>query len=292
MSRILIVFLLFYSPLNAQLGKYNVTVTSTMSPPGPISVGQNVQFCVTVDDFNECAVAWFDGLQIEFVGFAPVSYDSDPGFFWLNSIQSTDEPPGWLGWSYDWSGNPNQTWNDYGEPGSGPWTFCFTLQATSTSQNVDVFVWSDYDTGGWGNGCGTAGDPDGPYNIWNSIVLPVILREFKAECDFIEWIVDGEINNKEFILEYSYNGEDWDIYKRLEGRGTSNSSKRYFTLNEKQGLSYWRLQQVDYDGNKEILGIEVSECESLNNECIYFNILGQEVTETYPGLKYKICTNE
>ena len=123
-------------------------------------------------------------------------------------------------------------------------------------------------------------------------VLPVELNEFTADCNYITWSVLSETNNEKFILDHSTDGENWTKYKEFPGQGTSSIQKTYFTLNEKQDLSYWRLQQVDYDGNKEILGIKVSECESLNKECVYFNILGQEVTETYPGLKYKICTNK
>lgn len=285
-----IILTLFCLTGHSQLGKYDVTVTSTITPPGPWLIGDNVQFCVTVDNFNECNVAWFDGLQVEFVGFSPVSYDSDPGVSWLNSTQSTDEPAGWLGWSYDWTGNPNQTWNDYGEPGSGPWTFCFTLQVISTvTQSVDVSIWSDHDTGGWGSGCGTAGNPDGPYNIWFSNTLPVELISFDVDCQHITWYIASEVNNKEFVVEQSINGEVWDTYKIVGGRGNSNDPKIYSILNQTEGLVYFRLKQIDYDGTEEILSLKTSECYIENMECVYYNVLGQRVDELYQGLKYRVC---
>lgn len=273
-----------------QLGKYDVTVTSTINPTGPWNIGDNVQFCVTVDNFNECDVAWFDGLQVEWVGFSPISYDSDPGIYWLNSTQSTDEPAGWFGWSYDWSGNPNQTWNDYGEPGSGPWTFCFTLQVTSLiTQSVDVSIWSDHDTGGWGSGCGTAGDPDGPYNIWYSNTLPVDFLSMEVDCNYITWSVASELNNNYFIVESSLNGEVWGTYKIVYGMGNSNSPKTYSIPNTTQGLVFWRLKQVDFDGTETILTTDVSDCNLENMDCLYYNVLGQRVSSTYLGLKYRIC---
>lgn len=251
-----LIFLLTFLPFFGfgQLGKYDVTVISTNNNPSP-GVGNNVQYCVTVDNFNECNVAWFDGLQIILTGATLISYDTRPNSDWRNSNQSTNEPAGWLGWSYNWSGALNQTWNDYGEPGSGPWTFCFTVQITSPTYQIDVAIWSDYDTGGYGSGCGNMGEPDGPYTIaFGFSGLPIELYEFVGDCEGLYWSTVSESHTSHFRVEKSIDGYTWtmlDMY--ISAAGNSQEMLHYSEeINQREELAYYRLLQYDMDGAYEI----------------------------------------
>lgn len=66
----------------------------------------------------------------------------------------------------------------------------------------------------------------------------------------IRWTTPYEINNKGFIIENSYNQNDWNSVGFLEGHGTINEEKEYeFTLNfPKSNSNYFRLKQLDLDG--------------------------------------------
>ena len=85
--------------------------------------------------------------------------------------------------------------------------------------------------------------------------LPVDLIDFNAkvqddEVD-LEWITASEENNSHFEIEYSENGRDFNYLDKIEGVGTSAEIQHYtYThLNPMVGRNYYRLRQVDLDGD-------------------------------------------
>lgn len=97
--------------------------------------------------------------------------------------------------------------------------------------------------------------PDYLYN--HDEPLPVELISFKVVLDGdqakLTWITAQEINNDRFEIEHSVDGLTFDQIGTVEGNGTVNEMKEYnFAHNNlKSGFNYYRLKQVDFDGQSE-----------------------------------------
>ena len=63
--------------------------------------------------------------------------------------------------------------------------------------------------------------------------------------------------NSHFIIERSRDGNSFQAIAKIDGEGNSNQSKKYhFKDNLLQpGMYYYRIQQVDFDGTTEIIGV-------------------------------------
>jgi hypothetical protein len=120
--------------------------------------------------------------------------------------------------------------------------------------------------------------------------LPIELFSFNGiklgNNNLIEWITASEFNNDYFILERSNDGEIWDIIYLKTGSGNSNQSIKY-TYNDytfKNTINYYRLTQVDFDGQLETFN-PISIDNNHNRYVINrTNMLGQNVDENYDGL--------
>lgn len=89
-------------------------------------------------------------------------------------------------------------------------------------------------------------------------ILPVELTKFtgynKASSNVLEWTTNTETNNKHFILEKSDDGIEFStlaIIKSKAENGNSGQKLNYFFTDNQPfiGKNYYRLQQVDIDGN-------------------------------------------
>lgn len=89
----------------------------------------------------------------------------------------------------------------------------------------------------------------------NDAVLPVQLTDFSAELldeSTIElnWTTASEINNAYFAVERSSDGRTFEAIAQVEGFGTTSERTDYLTFDHQPGkVNYYRLKQVDYDGN-------------------------------------------
>ncbi len=85
--------------------------------------------------------------------------------------------------------------------------------------------------------------------------MPVELTSFTAHNKgtgvSLDWSTSQEINNSYFQVEKSVNGTDWAIVAKVTGAGNSQKVKNYnaFDANPTSGINYYRLKQVDFDGN-------------------------------------------
>ncbi|MEP1032234.1 T9SS type A sorting domain-containing protein [Ekhidna sp.] len=97
--------------------------------------------------------------------------------------------------------------------------------------------------------------PDYLYN--NVSPLPVELISFKVVLNNntaeLTWITAQEINNDYFEIEHSYDGLTFESIGTVDGNGTVNSVSSYsFShTNLRSGFNYYRLKQVDFDGQFE-----------------------------------------
>jgi hypothetical protein len=96
--------------------------------------------------------------------------------------------------------------------------------------------------------------------------LPIELVEFKGTCHekTIEliWATASEKENAFFVVERSSDGENWMDLKHINGAGNSTTYKRYSFSDgfKKNELRYYRLTQVDYDGNSKTFDLLSTNC--------------------------------
>lgn len=84
--------------------------------------------------------------------------------------------------------------------------------------------------------------------------LPIELISFTAEAEdlhvLVEWSTAYELDNDYFKLERSTDGVQFREIHRIDGRNEGNSLNHYNYLDKQpvMGVSYYRLTQVDYNG--------------------------------------------
>ena len=89
----------------------------------------------------------------------------------------------------------------------------------------------------------------------NCTILPIELIRFDAQEDGksvrLDWETASEINNDYFLIERSVDGKDYFPIQAIDGAGNSTTVKAYrtFDTDPLEGLSYYRLKQIDFDGS-------------------------------------------
>jgi hypothetical protein len=94
----------------------------------------------------------------------------------------------------------------------------------------------------------------------NSSPLPVELLSFdgyqKGDAVLLKWRTASEENAEHYRIQRSIDGEDWEALGRVDAAGTTVNSTDYRYLDEDplKGRSYYRLVQVDRNGDQERYG--------------------------------------
>ena len=103
--------------------------------------------------------------------------------------------------------------------------------------------------------------------------LPVTLLYFKIYCVgkyvALKWETASEINCDYYLLERSSDGISWEPVAYIQGAGNSNEISTYSWVDnyDSNGAAlYYRLTQFDYNGDKEILGIQSIICDAATDE--------------------------
>ena len=87
--------------------------------------------------------------------------------------------------------------------------------------------------------------------------LPIELLSFEGEVketgNLITWTTASEINNQYFSLQRATDGQNFVEITRIKGQGNTNKvhSYEYMDAFTQSGLVYYRLKQVDFDGQSE-----------------------------------------
>ena len=100
----------------------------------------------------------------------------------------------------------------------------------------------------------------GPYYITGTTqgagVLPVKLIHFNAQLKqpyevTIDWATASETNSFEFEVERSYDYKSWISLTTIKAKGNSNSLINYSYIDKSvsTGINYYRLKQIDANGN-------------------------------------------
>ncbi len=87
--------------------------------------------------------------------------------------------------------------------------------------------------------------------------LPVSLINFSASVQGAEvqvsWQTETEINSRDFTVERSQNGHDFEVVNTVSAAGNSTTTSSYSITDPQPyyGFSYYRLKQVDLDATTE-----------------------------------------
>jgi hypothetical protein len=130
-------------------------------------------------------------------------------------------------------------------------------------------------------------------NLSLSTVLPIDLLSFNAgiknNVTILNWVTLSETNNDYFIISKSKDAINYSDISIIDGSGNSNENKVYNYIDEfpYDGLNYYKLSQVDYDGQRKTfypLCVKYIDKKNKNVKRI-LNISGQEVDKNYDGIK-------
>jgi hypothetical protein len=110
----------------------------------------------------------------------------------------------------------------------------------------------------------------------NAPLLPVELTFFKgitiSTGHLLTWQTASEENNRGFEIERSSDGKNWENIGFVEGHGTTQETKNYTYFDEtpNSGNNYYRLKQVDFDGQFEYSDIVNIKYKVLDDELNIF----------------------
>jgi hypothetical protein len=107
------------------------------------------------------------------------------------------------------------------------------------------------------------GIPNQTITMNNTVALPVTLVDFTAQNinarATISWKTASEKNSAYFVVERSVDGTKWDAVKRIESAKNSSTVQSYTTTDDQPvtGMAFYRLKQVDVDGQSFLSTIQV-----------------------------------
>ena len=114
-----------------------------------------------------------------------------------------------------------------------------------------------------------SGGPSAPSNP-----LPVTMATFTATRNssliVLYWTTTMERDNKEFVIERSFDGENFEALGTVAGFGTTNNTSNYHynVLNASEVGMFFRLKQIDFDGeiaySKVIVVSSLAQAEENN----------------------------
>jgi hypothetical protein len=116
--------------------------------------------------------------------------------------------------------------------------------------------------------------------------LPIDLIDFTAQkigqkSVQLNWTTASEINNALFQIEKSTDNNSWNVISEIAGAGNSSHEKNYATndLTPSNGLNYYRIKQIDFDGSFTISQtIALDFWNSENTIRVYPNPTSQLIT--------------
>ncbi|MGL4595951.1 MAG: T9SS type A sorting domain-containing protein [Bacteroidia bacterium] len=113
--------------------------------------------------------------------------------------------------------------------------------------------------------------------IYSTSTLPIELLEFTAspygQQVKTNWVTASELNNDYFIVERSNGGDAFVPIGELDGAGNSTSLLHYefYDPNPLSGISYYRLKQVDFNGQTSYSAVVPVYFEQQNTVSVFPN---------------------
>ena len=121
------------------------------------------------------------------------------------------------------------------------------------------------------------------------LALPVDLFSFDVNAlnthdAMVEWATASELNNSHFEVQRSFDGYNFTTIAEVKGNGTSHAFINYNyadkTIPTHQNIVYYRLNQVDYNGESELSDVRLVQFEGFSNAplVVYPNPTKSETT--------------
>jgi len=274
----------------------NSTQESGIFPVGTSEFNRYAQINFTsAPEGGYLKVKYVEGLAPDTYSNFPIQY-FDPGNPLRHYIQNADEAGYWEMTPYD----ENDT--EYGALDNTPYNLFIRLNNPSSVQNGGVLAnpprlriirakgeaggghsdWqlagthqviqaftagSDYKVGSgdvvgfsWFNGGGDNANP-----------LPVELISFSGKCNdestIINWKTASEFNSSYYLLEKSTDGENWRNANNQSAAGfsTEELTYEYIDISNIDQAAYYRLTQVDINGDTKVYDPIFVSCNENNN---------------------------
>lgn len=117
-----------------------------------------------------------------------------------------------------------------------------------------------------------------PFDVNCTTVLPVELLSFEAEASgavsLLTWSTATETNCDYFSVERLNENNVWNEIGRVDGNGTTSQTSYYSFVDEmpNEGVNYYRLRQVDFDGShwySPIRAVHFGDVESFDAQVNY-----------------------
>jgi hypothetical protein len=154
-----------------------------------------------------------------------------------------------------------------------------TVTATGLTIGNDYYLMVD---GYAGDGC------DFTVANWSATgILPVTLVNFKGHNyktgNKLVWTTKTEVNNDYFIIQRSKDAKNFTDIGIVDGNGNSNIENNYEFIDDASlsGINYYRLKQIDFNGDyehsriivlKSINSIDVAIYPNPSSENLFFDI--------------------
>jgi hypothetical protein len=284
------------SPYDPTFIGSNVTIVGLTRGPG-LSINQNsaanawgatgwdsgissLPSAVTAGDYVTFSITSNQGYTLSFASISPYN------------IRISGSSPTTGQWQYQVGtspfvniGNPINWGNNFTSAGNPQSTIILTN--INSLQNLNSGITVTFRIVNWGaTSNGTTwyfNDPNGQPGddlIINAasaaeIPAPVELAYFSANNDdanvILTWQTASEQNNSHFSIEKSTDGSNFLEIGREEGQGTTLETPEYqFTdFAPSTGVSYYRLRQIDFDGNFTFSNIASADFKGKEKTAIY-----------------------
>jgi len=140
------------------------------------------------------------------------------------------------------------------------------FETVNLKRNADVFAPnSTFTISEWTvtvNTYNDLGSTDNPLPVtWKSVSAVV-----KDKSVDINWTTATETNNDYFSIEHSIDNDSFQQIGRVEGAGNTSELTSYTHLHDKpvSGTNYYRIKQVDFNGNSDYSKIVSAKWEGLS----------------------------
>lgn len=189
--------------------------------------------------------------------------NGDPG--WALLLDDNGKVRDYVAW--DWTStdvqNMSTTINGFSNVSGGSGWSGGTLpmddnhQREGPTDNNDASDWASGPTSGHSKGTQNS-NLSVPFS--SCAPLPVEMLSFDGSCKggrtVLEWRTASESNNRKYVIERSTDGHDYEKVGEVSGNGTTSRESSYTWKGSESlnGLAYYRLKQVDFNGRSETHG--------------------------------------
>jgi len=118
-------------------------------------------------------------------------------------------------------------------------------------------------------------------------ILPVEMLDMNVynenNTNIVEWTTASEINNDYFLIERSTDGFNWSTIATVDGSGNTTTEITYRAEDNSYGagINYYRIKQVDFDGQYEYFDImSIKNVVVQKREIGRWNLSGQKISKS------------